>query len=276
MDRKQSELLDQAPPHSLEAERGVVGAILIDPTRLDEVPPIVRPSDFYVPDLGNIFEHLLAFPFNGDGSADLTALLAWIRKPEEAKKLSPVIAELFNLHPSPKHAADYARTIRGHANKRRLIRLHTEGLQAAYGSENGTAELVAGVGRIVWWLQSRATAGSGRAGRIVESGEEGGTQAPAGSLPPGTKGGEAPCLDDHLPHVDVPAVVGWYRTTSATAADHGGTAGSRARRMTKSEARNGSFTVRRDEGGFGNGLLPDTRGSVQSINVTARRYPAIN
>ena len=42
-----SEILDTPPPHDLDAERQVIGSILLDPPRLDEVGNILRPDDFH-------------------------------------------------------------------------------------------------------------------------------------------------------------------------------------------------------------------------------------
>ncbi|MEX0977413.1 MAG: DnaB-like helicase N-terminal domain-containing protein, partial [Pirellulales bacterium] len=42
-----SEILDRQPPCNLEAERGVLGSILLLPIVCDEVSLILRPEDFY-------------------------------------------------------------------------------------------------------------------------------------------------------------------------------------------------------------------------------------
>ena len=39
-------MFDRLPPHNLEAERGVIGAILLNPMVCDDVAVIVRSSDF--------------------------------------------------------------------------------------------------------------------------------------------------------------------------------------------------------------------------------------
>ena len=46
------------PPHSLEAEQSVLGALLIDKTAWDQVADIVTTEDFYRPDHRLIFEAL--------------------------------------------------------------------------------------------------------------------------------------------------------------------------------------------------------------------------
>ena len=41
-----SEIFDRMPPHDLDAEKAVLGAVLIRPSILDELT--LRPEDFYV------------------------------------------------------------------------------------------------------------------------------------------------------------------------------------------------------------------------------------
>ncbi|HEX5470571.1 MAG TPA: DnaB-like helicase N-terminal domain-containing protein, partial [Lacipirellulaceae bacterium] len=42
-----ADLLDRQPPRSIEAERAVIGSLLLLPEACDEVALIVRPDDFY-------------------------------------------------------------------------------------------------------------------------------------------------------------------------------------------------------------------------------------
>ena len=46
------------PPHSVEAEQSVLGALLIDKTAWDQVADVVTTEDFYRPDHRLIFEAL--------------------------------------------------------------------------------------------------------------------------------------------------------------------------------------------------------------------------
>src|SRR5271169_6814118 len=55
-----SEILDRQPPRSLEAEKAVLGSILLLPHVCDDVSLIIRPEDFYDDANRCIFEHFLA------------------------------------------------------------------------------------------------------------------------------------------------------------------------------------------------------------------------
>ncbi len=48
------------PPHNLEAERSVLGAVLIKPSAFDEVATTLQVDDFFLPAHREIFEAMLA------------------------------------------------------------------------------------------------------------------------------------------------------------------------------------------------------------------------
>jgi replicative DNA helicase len=53
-----SEILDRRPPCNLEAERGVLGSILLLPIVCDDVALILRAEDFYDDANQTIYSHL--------------------------------------------------------------------------------------------------------------------------------------------------------------------------------------------------------------------------
>src|SRR6187402_2280783 len=59
------ELLDRQPPRSIEAERAVIGSLLLLPEACDEVALLVRPDDFYDTAHRDIFTHMLALHESG-------------------------------------------------------------------------------------------------------------------------------------------------------------------------------------------------------------------
>src|SRR5262245_39344115 len=43
------------PPHSSVAERSTIGALLLDPDRIIDIAPILRPDDFYDPTYRTVY-----------------------------------------------------------------------------------------------------------------------------------------------------------------------------------------------------------------------------
>ena len=67
------EILDRLPPQNLDAERGVLGSILLDPRLCDDVAQAVRPEDFYSDANATLYRHLLRM--NEEQRIDVTLLV---------------------------------------------------------------------------------------------------------------------------------------------------------------------------------------------------------
>ena len=76
--RVSSEILDRLPPHNLDAEKGVLGSILLDPNLCDDVALVLRPDDFYADANQKLYGHLLAMHDEGS-RIDATLLLERLR-----------------------------------------------------------------------------------------------------------------------------------------------------------------------------------------------------
>ena len=56
---RDDKLPDRVPPHNLDAERSVVGALLLDPDRIPDVAEMLRPDDFFDPRHRIVFDALV-------------------------------------------------------------------------------------------------------------------------------------------------------------------------------------------------------------------------
>src|SRR5260221_14416221 len=63
--RATAELFDRLPPQNLDAEKGVLGSLLLLPEYCDEVALIVRECDFYLPHHQVLYRHLLGMHNDG-------------------------------------------------------------------------------------------------------------------------------------------------------------------------------------------------------------------
>lgn len=131
--------LDRAPPQNVEAERGVLGSLLLDPRRADDVALAVRSDDFYSPANRTIFEHMLALHNKGK-AIDLTLLMTSLKKTGDFEAVGgmPYMTQLAESSPSGFAAVDYAKEVNEAAQLRGLVYAATEVLRDAYepGSEN--------------------------------------------------------------------------------------------------------------------------------------------
>ena len=136
--------LDRLPPNNLEAERGVIGAILLDPRLCDDVAIVLRPDDFYLDQHRRVYRRLLEMNAASSG-IDLTLLVEELRSSGELVEIGgeAYLAELMNSVQVTAHAAYYAKIVQQNAIRRQLIETCESVLSDAYAPEVQPKELVA-------------------------------------------------------------------------------------------------------------------------------------
>lgn len=115
-------LLKNVPPHSEEAERAVLGALLVDPGALNEVGALLQPADFYRPAHAMIYEAAVGLARRG-APCDTVTLN------DELDRLgvldsaggTVLLAELEDVVPTAANAGYYADRVRALARQRKLI-----------------------------------------------------------------------------------------------------------------------------------------------------------
>ena len=131
-------------PGNIEAERNVIGSILLKPDVCDDVALAVRPDDFADEAHQAIYRQLLELHDSG-GRIDATILLERLRSRDELDLVggAAAIAELINSVPHAAHATHYAAIIRDKAMLRSLIDASTDILRDAYDAFDEPRELLA-------------------------------------------------------------------------------------------------------------------------------------
>jgi replicative DNA helicase len=138
-----SEILDRLPPQNLEAEKGVLGSLLLVPEVSDDVALILRSEDFYSHANQVIYSHLLAL--HNDGKhGDVTLLVDRLTKAGDLEGIGGVeyLAEVAQSVPTAANAVYYAEIVRGKATLRSLIHASTEILRDAYDQSLDARELL--------------------------------------------------------------------------------------------------------------------------------------
>lgn len=129
----------RVPPHSQEAEKSVLGSMLISRDALELACEMLRPDDFYFGAHRDIFEAM--FRLNGRGEAvDAVTVIGAL---ERAGKLAAVggasyLAELSVFVPSAANAHHYIRIVEDRSVLRQLIKA---GGEIASSAQSGTAPI---------------------------------------------------------------------------------------------------------------------------------------
>jgi len=124
-------------PHDVTAEQAVIGAMMLSPAAAAECLQALTSADFYRPAHQHAFEAIAAITHSGK-TADPVTVKAQL---EEAGVLraageAPYLHTLIASVPTAANAGHYARIVRGHAVRRRLLESGRRIVQMA--SEDGT------------------------------------------------------------------------------------------------------------------------------------------
>jgi len=135
--------LDRLPPQSLEAEKSVLGCLLLNPMLCDDVLMILKAEDFYSDANGRLFAQMVAM--HNDGlKIDTTLLVERLKSSGELDVIGGLayLGEVAQSVAVPAHAEHYAAIVRDKSTLRGLIHASTEIIRDAYDSTKDPVELV--------------------------------------------------------------------------------------------------------------------------------------
>src|SRR5687768_2693176 len=131
------------PPQNLDAEKSLLGAVLIDEETLADVSEHVTPKDFYDKRHATIYGGMLRL-FERHRPVDLLTLTEELKKKDEFDAIggSSYLTELTNYVPTAAHAEAYAELVSTKAVRRRLIKASGEISELGYDEDTDVQELL--------------------------------------------------------------------------------------------------------------------------------------
>ena len=113
---------NRIPPHNLDAEQSVLGAMLESKDAIANVLEILKPEDFYKPAHGEIYETILALSERGE-AADAITVADELGRRGTLDQIGgkPYIHGLLEAYPTASSAGYYARIIEEHSLLRQLV-----------------------------------------------------------------------------------------------------------------------------------------------------------
>ncbi len=135
--------LAKTMPQNLEAERAVLGAVLVNTTLFDQIAEILKPHDFYLEIHRKIFTSMEELS-SSSSPIDLITLTDVLDKNNELDAVggATYLASILDGIPAISNIENYAKIIREKALLRRLIHSTNEILISSYSSDHDAAELV--------------------------------------------------------------------------------------------------------------------------------------
>ena len=131
------------PPQNIDAEKSLLGAILIDEEVIADASEHVAPADFYDTNHGVIFAAMMRL-FEKHKPVDLLTLTDELKRKDELELIggSTYLTELTNYVPTAAHAATYAEMVAQKAVRRRLIKASGDISELGYDESTTTQELL--------------------------------------------------------------------------------------------------------------------------------------
>ncbi len=148
-------------PHSLEAERSVVGGILTHSKAFHQVADLVEPQDFYHPTHAAIFQAMIDLDRTSRPIDEIT-VAEQMRASESYHTLKGMpngeayFAELTSAVVTIENIAYYARMVRGKATARSLIEVTQEIAAKGYGEHGDIEEFLDEAERSIFAISQRS------------------------------------------------------------------------------------------------------------------------
>ncbi len=137
------ELEKKSTPNSPEAERSVIGCLLLDKDSILKVADLLEPIDFYHDQYRLIFEAVINL-FGKSQPIDLVTVATKLQSLGHLENIGgpEILAELQNEVPVATHVFQYAQIVKHRATLRRLISTGQEISALGYDSEKNIEELL--------------------------------------------------------------------------------------------------------------------------------------
>lgn len=133
----------KVPPQNIDAEKSLLGAVLIDEETLADISEHVSPKDFYDKRHGTIYGGMMRL-YEHHKPVDLLTLTEELKKKDELDIIggSAYLTDLTNYVPTAAHAEAYAELVAQKAVRRRLIKASGEISELGFDEDTTTQELL--------------------------------------------------------------------------------------------------------------------------------------
>lgn len=135
-------LFDRPPPHSPEAEKGVLASMLLDFRVIDDVALVLKAEHFYSPAYRTVFEAITSL-HNNRTAVELNALVDKLTAMGDLHIIGgmPMLLDIVESQPIAHNATWYAGTIRDRSIQRKLLYASVENIRDVFdvGGEEDNA-----------------------------------------------------------------------------------------------------------------------------------------
>ena len=133
----------RVPPNDLQAEKSVLGAVLIDTSAIAIVAEFLREQHFYKREHQVIYSSMLRL-FEKQQPIDIITLRNQLQSEGTLKTAggAEYLSDLINTVPTSAYIEQYAMIVRGHYTKRKLIEVSARSVEKAFSDKGEIKELI--------------------------------------------------------------------------------------------------------------------------------------
>ncbi|MGM8212844.1 replicative DNA helicase [Virgibacillus sp. W0430] len=155
---------ERIPPHNIEAEQAVIGAIFLEPEAFSTASELLVPADFYRASHQRIFEVMMRLADKGEpiDLVTVTTALANAKQLEEAGGVS-YLSDVASSVPTAANIGYYSKIVEEKALLRRLIRTATDIVSTSFEKEDEVAEVLDEAEKNILEVSGRKNTGAFRA-----------------------------------------------------------------------------------------------------------------
>ena len=146
------------PPQDIEAERSLLGAILLDDSAFPDILEKIKPIDFYEKKHGAIYRGMMSL-YEHNQPIDLLTLTSELRNLKLLKDIggASYLTELTNVVPTAAHVLSYSKLVEQASIRRRLIRAGTEITNQAYDSATDVSAMLGAAEKELFAVSDQTT-----------------------------------------------------------------------------------------------------------------------
>src|SRR4030042_5259842 len=131
------------PPQNVEAEKSLLGSLMLDKEAIVKVADFLGPADFYKPNHRDIYASIVKL-YEARSPVDIVTLSDELEKNKKLKEIggASYLTNLANSVPSADHSVPYANIIHSRATLRKLISASHKILEMGYSEEKNIEEIL--------------------------------------------------------------------------------------------------------------------------------------
>ena len=147
----------KVPPHDEEAERAVLGSLMIDARAITKVADVLRANDFYAGSHQKIFQAAVDL-FAKNEPIDIVSVTNILNAKHELESVggSAYLADLINVVPSSAHIAHYAKIIKEKKIMRDLIAVSADITESVFDGSQPAANVLDAIEQKIFSLTNQS------------------------------------------------------------------------------------------------------------------------